>query len=81
MKSQKPRAKIAIVTDSIADLPEAFLLEHQVHVLPMNILAGDENFLDKLTVGPDMMQEKLRKQTKMSTAQPTIRTVDALLSF
>lgn len=79
--TKKPRAKIAIVTDSIADLPEAFLLEHQVHVLPMNILAGDENFLDKLTVGPDMMQEKLRKQTKMSTAQPTIRTVDALLSF
>ncbi|MEG7763404.1 DegV family protein, partial [Listeria monocytogenes] len=51
--TKKPRAKIAIVTDSIADLPEAFLLEHQVHVLPMNILAGDENFLDKLTVGPD----------------------------
>lgn len=79
--TKKPRAKIAIVTDSIADLPEAFLLEHQVHVLPMNILAGEENFLDKLTVGPNMMQEKLRKQTKMSTAQPTIRTVDALLSF
>lgn len=79
--TKNPRAKIAIVTDSIADLPEDFLLEHQVHVLPMNILAGEENFLDKLTVGPTLIQQKLTQQHKMSTAQPTIRTVDALLSF
>ncbi|MCD2246564.1 DegV family EDD domain-containing protein [Listeria marthii] len=79
--TKNPRAKIAIVTDSIADLPEAFLLEHQVHVLPMNILAGEENFLDKLTIGPELMQGKLAQQQRMSTAQPTIRTVDALLSF
>ncbi len=79
--TKNPRANIAIVTDSIADLPEDFLLEHQVHVLPMNILAGEENFLDKLTVGPTLIQQKLTQQHKMSTAQPTIRTVDALLSF
>lgn len=79
--TKKPRAKIAIVTDSIADLPAAFLLEHQVHVLPMNILAGEENFLDKLTIGPAFIQGKLAQQCDMSTAQPTIRTVDALLSF
>lgn len=79
--TKAPRAKIAIVTDSIADLPEKFLLDHQVHVLPMNILAGEESFLDKLTVGPAMMKEKLEHQWKMSTAQPTIRSVDALLSF
>ncbi|MBC1386155.1 DegV family EDD domain-containing protein [Listeria innocua] len=79
--TKNPRAKIAIVTDSIADLPEDFLLDHQVHVLPMNILAGEENFLDKLTVGPTLIQQKLTQQIKMSTAQPTIRTVDALLSF
>ncbi|MBC1351873.1 DegV family EDD domain-containing protein [Listeria innocua] len=79
--TKNPRAKIAIVTDSIADLPEDFLLEHQVHVLPMNILAGEENYLDKLTVGPTLIQQKLAQQHKMSTAQPTIRTVDALLSF
>ncbi|EAD5841975.1 TPA: DAK2 domain-containing protein [Listeria innocua] len=79
--TKNPREKIAIVTDSIADLPEDFLLEHQVHVLPMNILAGEENYLDKLTVGPTLIQQKLAQQHKMSTAQPTIRTVDALLSF
>lgn len=47
----------------------------------MNILAGEENFLDKLTIGPTLIQQKLTQQHKMSTAQPTIRTVDALLSF
>ncbi|MBF2346095.1 DegV family EDD domain-containing protein [Listeria seeligeri] len=79
--TKKPRAKTAIVTDSIADLPEEFLLTHQIHVLPMNILAEDESFLDKLTVGPTMIKEKMMQQVKMSTAQPTIRSVDALLSF
>ncbi|AHI55105.1 DAK2 domain-containing protein [Listeria ivanovii] len=79
--TKKPRAKIAIVTDSIADLPEEFLLTHQIHVLPMNILTEDENFLDKLTAGPVMIKEKLAQKTKMSTAQPTIHSVDALLSF
>ncbi|MBC1514624.1 DAK2 domain-containing protein [Listeria immobilis] len=79
--TKKPRAKIAIVTDSISDLPEEFLLKHQIHVLPMNILTEDENFLDKLTVGPELIKEKLAQKTKMSTAQPTIHSVDALLSF
>lgn len=78
---QHPKAKIAIVTDSIADLPKGFDLEHQVHILPMNLLIDDETFLDKLTVEPHYLQQKLATASSMSTAQPTIKTVDALLSF
>ncbi|MGC6767112.1 DAK2 domain-containing protein [Enterococcus sp. LJL51] len=71
---------IAVVTDSIADLPKAFLLEEQVHVLPMNILVGETDYLDKLTIDNAVIRKAGAVQ-KLSTAQPAIRSVDALLSF
>lgn len=79
--TKKPRAKTAIVTDSIADLPDEFLLKHQVHVLSMNILTEDENFLDKLTIDSAMIKVKMNQGIKISTAQPTIHSVDNLISF
>lgn len=79
--STKQKHAIGIVTDSIADLPEAFLLEHQIHVLPINILAEDRSYLDKLTINSKLVEEKLNHQIKLSTAQPSIQAVDSLLSF
>ena len=39
------------MTDSIADLPDAFLLEHNaVTILPMGVLKGTTAYLDKLTI-------------------------------
>lgn len=75
------KASIALVTDSIADLPSTFLNNHQINVLPMNIMINDQAFLDKLTIRATSLENKLVSHTKLSTAQPTIRTVDALLSF
>ncbi|RZI49402.1 DAK2 domain-containing protein [Lactococcus kimchii] len=79
--SKNRRSPIALITDSVADLPAEFLLEHQVQLLPMNIMVGDKNFLDKLTIDSATMGLKLVQDTKMSTAQPSIQAVDALLSF
>lgn len=44
------RRKIGLVTDSIADLPEDFKLEHQIATLPLGVLIGQEIFLDKRTI-------------------------------
>lgn len=79
--SQKKLAPIAIVTDSIADLPQEFVLAHQVHVLPVNVTVGDQNFLDKLTINAQLIKEKAGENLKMSTSQPSIQTIDALFSF
>lgn len=75
------KASIALVTDSIADLPSTFLNNHQINVLPMNIMINDQASLDKLTIRATSLENKLVSHPKLSTAQPTIRTVDALLSF
>lgn len=72
---------IAVVTDSVADLPKEFLLEEQVHVLPMNILVDEISYLDKLTIDSASIKGKSAHSEKVSTAQPTVRSVDALLSF
>ena len=79
--SQKKLAPIAIVTDSIADLPQEFVLAHQVHILPVNVTVGDQNFLDKLTINAQLIKEKAGENLKMSTSQPSIQTIDALFSF
>lgn len=79
--SKNRRRPIAIVTDSVADLPEEWVTTYQIHIIPMNILVGNQNYLDKLTIGSDAMAQSLGKGEKISTAQPSIQTVDALLSF
>ncbi len=41
---------VGLVTDSIADLPDNFLLEHNITVLPLGVLRGTTAYLDKLTI-------------------------------
>ncbi|RUR07836.1 DegV family protein [Legionella sp. km772] len=39
--------RIALVTDSSADFPQELLDEYQIHVVPLNIHIGENDFLDK----------------------------------
>ena len=52
-----------------------------MHVLPVNVSVGDQNFLDKLTINAQLIKEKAGEHLKMSTSQPSIQTIDALFSF
>lgn len=79
--ARQPRSSIAIVTDSVADLPIEYILKHQIHVLPLNIILGEQNFLDKLTIDREYLQKKIQVTENLKTAQPSIKVVDALLSF
>jgi uncharacterized protein len=79
--SQNKKSSIAIVTDSVADLSDDFVLENQIFVLPLNVSIGEQNFLDKLTINSQIFEEKYKKNLKMTTSQPSIQSVDSLLSF
>lgn len=76
------KASIALVTDSIADIPAEYLLENQIHVLPMNILMGDTSYIDKITLQTKQFFE-LDQQTdgRATSSQPTLKTVENLFSF
>ena len=45
-----PVSSIAIVTDSIADIPRELIDRYQIHVIPLKIIWGDNEYLDRLTL-------------------------------
>lgn len=74
------KSEIALVTDSIADLPKEFMDKHQIHLLPLNILIEDTNYLDKVTISSshfyDLMDEL---EDYPSSSQPTIKEAEKML--
>ncbi len=50
---------IALVTDSTCDLDEELLNRYQVHMLPVTISFGDNNYLDKITLRPEQFYRML----------------------
>lgn len=68
---QKRRHRVGLLTDSIADLPEEFKMEHQIHTLPLGILLDDAIYLDKLTIHTDGLFAKIPKaNTYPTSSQP-----------
>ncbi|TXK46356.1 DegV family protein [Lactococcus sp. dk322] len=80
MISNHDDSEIAVVTDSVADLPDELLLNSKISVLPMNITLGEENFLDKITTKSDYFYNKVG-MISGKTSQPSIPAVDALFSY
>jgi hypothetical protein len=73
-----PKSKIAILTDSIADLTEAQCIEEQVHMLSLPLIVDDSIYLDKRTVTLDNLQSILDNcQTYPSSSQPDVKQVKA----
>ncbi len=49
----------ACVTDSIADLPAEYLHRHNIFQIPLNVLVGDVNYLDKVTIDGGFLAEHM----------------------
>ena len=80
LRKQK-KGGIGLVTDSIADLPDAFLLEHNVTVLPMGVLKGATAYLDKLTIKLKQLFRAMDEQGAYpSTSMPEPARIRAMLS-
>ncbi|MDP2915405.1 MAG: DegV family protein [Candidatus Aminicenantes bacterium] len=76
------KAKIAIVTDSACDLPPEVLDERQIHVIPLTLSFGDQQFLDKVTIRPDQFYSLLETSpVHPKTAVPPVMTAQNLFSF
>ena len=52
------KRKIAITTDSAADISKPLAKEYDLHILPMNILIAGSQFKDRIDVTPGRMLEK-----------------------
>ncbi len=73
---------IAIVTDSIADLPKELIEKYQIHVIPLNLNIEGSQYLDKLTIEPRDFYQLLDGVKEYPTSSlPSQKTVEAILDF
>lgn len=72
----------AIVTDTIADLPQSFIDEHQISVIPLQLEIGGVVHLDRVTLSVGHFYE-LNKTLKdqPQSSLPAIKNVENLLMF
>ena len=65
--------KVAIVTDSTGYLPSDLIAKHNITVLPLEVIWGDETFKDGVDIQPSEFYERLKTaKTMPSTSQVTI---------
>lgn len=63
--------RIALVTDSTCDLPREIVEQYGVHVVPLNVIFGDESFLDGVDLTPEQFFQQLQTSPHHpSTSQP-----------
>lgn len=70
------RSTIAILTDSIADLPKSFIDEHQIHVINLNVIFEDINYLDKLTIRTKKLLEYSKGKPLPTSSQPDTQQIE-----
>ncbi len=65
---------VKILSDSACDLPDEILEELDIETLPIVVIKGDEEYLDKVTIDPKTMYDHMRKGIVYKTAQipPTV---------
>jgi uncharacterized protein len=69
--SHSRKYPIALVTDSVCDLPASLIDKYQIHVVPMNILVGEAQYLDGLTITNERIFELMEgKDSYPTTSQP-----------
>jgi|SaaInlV_200m_DNA_2_1039689.scaffolds.fasta_scaffold01377_2 DegV family protein with EDD domain len=65
--------KVAIVTDSTGYLPSELIAKHNITVLPLEVIWGDETFKDGVDIQPSEFYSRLETAKVMpSTSQVTI---------
>lgn len=63
--------RVAIVTDSVADIPDDQLDDLGIHVVPLRIHFGEQSYLDKVGLSPEeFLTELVRNPRHPKTSQP-----------
>lgn len=73
-------SEIAILTDSVADLPRELMDKYQIHLLPLNILIDGTNYLDKLTISSSYFYQLMDELEEYpSSSQVTVKEAEKVL--
>ncbi len=73
--------KIAIVTDSIADLPKSLVDQYQIHQYPLGLMINDTTYYDKLTIqSSDFYKIMDNPGVYPTSSQPNLKTLQNYFS-
>ncbi len=73
---------IALVTDSVCDLPQQLLDTYQVQVVPLRIHFGATTFFDKVTLQPSRFYELLESRSEYpTTSHPGFKDFENLFTL
>lgn len=73
---------IALVTDSIADLPASLIDYYQIHQIPVNLNMNDSSYLDKVTIQSSRFYELMDSlEVYPTSAQPNVKTLVNFFNF
>jgi len=76
------KSDIALLTDSIADIPQEFIDREQIHIINMNILFEKTSFIDKLTITPEQLLDYSKDSKDLPTSsQPDEKTIENILIY
>ena len=71
---------IGLITDSIADVPQSFLDNAQVTVIPVNLICDSIAYLDKLTMTPELFYQQIDLyKMNPTSAQPSYGSIEKAL--
>jgi DAK2 domain fusion protein YloV len=80
--SHKPWSKIGLVMDSCGDLPRELMDKYQISTLPLILNAYGNQYLDKLTITPELFYSFLDKKGDYpTTSQPSSKDTYNKLSY
>ena len=66
-------ARVAVVTDSTADIPPELIKWHGIHVVPLNVRMADTVYEDRMTITPGQFVQRLVESGEFpTTSQPPV---------
>ncbi|MFE7060643.1 DegV family protein [Sutcliffiella sp. NPDC057660] len=65
--------KTAIVTDSTAYIPAEIRAKHHIHMIPLNVIFGNESYQEEVEIKVDQFYDEVKSKKELpSTSQPAI---------
>lgn len=73
---------IALVTDSIADLPQHFIDDYQIHVINLEIFFEERVYMDKITIKPNRLLDLAKNSNNLPTfSQPSFKQIENMFNY
>ena len=64
--------KQVIVTDSTSDLPQSYLKENSINVIPLNVTIDGKSYIDQIEITSEEYIEYMEQDADVKTSQPAI---------